>query len=210
MILPVTLLMIAGIMIYSGIHGITIADAMGLLLGRKPSHKLGSIAGAPSVSSGTSSGVPLNSAGQTLPAAGITDVSRLDQGIDFTAHTFISPVSGKVVISDQSNPGWRGGGYIAVQSDTDPGTVYYWAEGITPSKFVGDTVKPGDIVGGAAINPYNGTPGNIEFGRADPKQPSRPLAQVVSNPAGMVQGMYQWLLSLGLPKARETNNAGFA
>jgi hypothetical protein len=36
--------------------------------------------------------------------------------MDGTAKTFVSPFNGKVVYSQASDPGWQGGGYVAIQS----------------------------------------------------------------------------------------------
>lgn len=142
-----------------------------------------------------------------LPGA---NASRLDQGIDATGKTFLSPWSGRVVYSQARDSGWRGGGYIAVQSDTDSNMVYYLAEGITPTRKVGDNVKAGDPIAQPIANPYNGIVGNVEAGRANPLSPGQPLAQVVSNPAKMVDDFYQWLLGVGGPKASNLSAAGRA
>lgn len=134
--------------------------------------------------------------------------SRLDQGIDVTTRDWLSPWSGKVLIADARNAGWKGGGYIAIQSDSDPNMVYYAAEGITPIVKVGDIVRAGQRIAYPVANPYNGVVGNGEIGRANPHAPGQPLAQVVSNAAGMVDDFAAWLYKLGVPRATSTGDAG--
>lgn len=152
---------------------------------------------------------PANSAGEVNPFPGASGAGgRLDQGIDVTGKNFLSPVSGKVVLSRQSDPGWKGGGYVAIQDAADPNRVYYFAEGIAPIVSTGQTVQAGERIAIPKLNPYNGTLGNIEFGRANPASPGQPLAQVISNPAGMVQQLYSWLRSLGGPSVSSTSAAG--
>lgn len=135
--------------------------------------------------------------------------SRLDQGIDATGSTFLSPWAGKVVYSAASDPGWKGGGYVAIQSAADPSKVYYLAEGIVPTVTVGQIVTAGQQIADPATNPYNGIVGNVEAGLANPSSPGQPLAQVISNSATMVLGFYHWLLSLGGPQATSTSQAGY-
>lgn len=134
--------------------------------------------------------------------------SRLDQGLDATGHVFPSPWSGKVVYSSASDPGWNGGGYVAVSSTQNPDMVYYLAEGIKPIVAVGDMVTAGQQIALPVSNPYNGIVGNVEVGRANPASPGQPLAQVVSNPAAMVDQFYNWVMSLGGPHATSTSAAG--
>lgn len=143
------------------------------------------------------------------PLPGATG-SRLDQGFDATGHTFPSPWSGHVVKATSSDPGWNGGGYVAVQSDADPSMVYFLAEGIAPIVKLGQKVNAGDLLALPRANPYNGIVGNVEVGRANPANPGQPLAQVISNPAGMVDDFYNWLRGLGAPVATTTAGAGYA
>jgi murein DD-endopeptidase MepM/ murein hydrolase activator NlpD len=145
----------------------------------------------------------------TNPIPGATG-GRLDQGMDGTSQTFVSPFNGKVVFSQANDSGWKGGGYVAIQSAQDPNTVYYAAEGLTPTVQVGQTVTAGQQIATPRANPYNGIVGNFEIGRANPASPGQPLAQVVSNPAQMVQEFYSWLKGLGGPTATSTSNAGAA
>lgn len=143
----------------------------------------------------------------TNPVPGATG-SRLDQGFDGTAQTFLAPFNGTVVYSQASDPGWNGGGYVAIQAARDPNTVFFAAEGLTPTVQMGQTVSVGQQIATPRPSPYNGIPGNFEIGRANPASPGQPLAQVIANPAQMVLGFYNWITSLGGPTASSTSNAG--
>jgi hypothetical protein len=149
---------------------------------------------------GTGAGGAPGAAGATNPFPGGVG-TWLDQGIDLTSKKFLAPVSGTVVVANQTDPGWRGGGYLAIKDSADPNRVYYMAEGISPTVRVGQQVQAGDSVAIARANPYNMVVGNIEFGRANPANPAQPLAQVISNPAAMVKNMVAWLKGLGGPTA---------
>jgi hypothetical protein len=147
--------------------------------------------------------------GTANPFPGATG-SRLDQGEDLTSRTFLAPFAAKVVVANRSDSGWAGGGYLALRSLSDPSQVIYMAEGLIPSVRVGQTVQAGQRVATPIANPYNGVVGNIESGPADPTNPSRPLAQAVSNPPAVVEKFYAWLRGLGGPQATSTSNAGYA
>lgn len=136
--------------------------------------------------------------------------SRLDQGLDATGHTFLSPWTGTVVYSQQVDNGWGGGGYVAIKSAADPSKVYYVAEGIAPIVRVGEKVTAGQRIAIPTLSPYNGILGNVEAGLANPASPGQPLAQVVGNAKQMVDEFYKWMLSLGGPHATSTASAGHA
>jgi len=140
--------------------------------------------------------------------------SRLDQGQDVTSSMFNAPVSGTIVAADQSNGGWAGGGLLALKMDNPiaglGSDVLYFAEGLAPTVPVGKHVSAGDQIAIPAINPYNGTIGNIEWGLANPRNPSQPLAQIVHDPVASVRAFYKWALSIGAPKAGQTGNVGRA
>lgn len=134
---------------------------------------------------------------------------RLDQGWDGTfREKIIACFFGRVVFSEESDPGWRGGGYIAVRRSKD-GHVFYWAEGCSPTLRVGQRVWPGRRIALPKANPYNGTPGNIEWGRANPAQPGQPLAQVISNKREMVMSFYEGWRKKGLGKTTDDSRAGY-
>ncbi len=143
----------------------------------------------------------------TNPVPGATG-GRLDQGFDGTTKTFLAPFGGTVVYSTASDPGWAGGGYVAIRSAADPSKVFYAAEGLNPTVKVGDTVVPGQAIAQPATNPYNGIVGNYEIGWANPNAPGQPLAQVSSNPKQVALDFYSWLQSLGGPVATTTSGAG--
>lgn len=136
--------------------------------------------------------------------------SRLDQGIDFTGKTALSPWDGKVVYSNASDSGWKGGGYVAIQSTEQPSHVWYLAEGWTPIVKLGQMVKAGEQIATPRSNPYNGIVGNGEAGLANPASPGQPLAQVVGNASQMVLGLASWLKQLGGPVPTSTGDAGHA
>ncbi len=179
----------------------------------------GSGAGSGSGSAGSGSGASAAPSGPitndanlgptTNPVPGATG-SRLDQGLDGTTQKFVSPFNGKVVYSSANDSGWKGGGYVAIQSDKDPNNVFYAAEGLTPTVQVGQHVSAGQQIATPRPNPYNGINGNFEIGRANPKSPGQPLAQVVSNPQQEVMDFYNWIKSLGGPTATSTSDAGHA
>lgn len=145
----------------------------------------------------------------TDPVPGATG-SRLDQGFDGTTKSFLAPFSGSVVYSTANDPGWAGGGYLAIKSATDPTKVFYAAEGLVPSVKVGDAVTAGQTIAQPATNPYNGIVGNFEIGWANPSAPGQPLAQTASDPKQVALDFYGWLRGLGGPEATSTSGAGYA
>lgn len=136
--------------------------------------------------------------------------SRLDQGFDVTGRRFLAPFAGTVVAATPSDPGWAGGGLVAIANALDPAQIVYFAEGLAPSVSVGQTVTAGESIATPATNPYNGILGNIEFGPANPANPSQPLAQVVSDARALVENFYAHVRSIGGPKATSTSLAGSA
>lgn len=146
----------------------------------------------------------------TNPFPGATG-SRLDQGFDLTSKSFLAPVLSKIVYASSSVSGWAGGGLVAgkILSGPHAGMVWYMAEGIRPTVRVGQTVQPGQQVAAPATNPYNGIVGNIEAGWANPASPTQPLAQVSQNKPAIAWNFYDWIRSLGGPKATTTSNAGY-
>jgi hypothetical protein len=135
--------------------------------------------------------------------------SRLDQGFDLTARAFLAPFDGVVLKAVRSDPGWGGGGYLAIQNSADPSQVIYMAEGIAPIVQAGQSVSAGDPVAQAAVNPSNGIVGNIEAGWASALSPGQPLAQTIANKPSAATSFYNWLRSLGGPAATSTAGAGY-
>ena len=206
---------------YAGISGGTIAD---VVTGKAPAAAAG--ANDPSAGATTSIGNAVAVTGQGIGSLPFTGGSadpfsssavgtRLDQGQDLTSSSFVAPLPGTIVASDQVNSGWNGGGIVSLALDTPlqlaDGTivkVLYFAEGISPTVSKGSHVNAGQQIGIPVMNPYNGSVGNIEWGPANPSSPTQPLAQVVSNAAGVVDSFYQWARSIGAPVASSTSGAG--
>lgn len=203
-------LLAGGVLMVAGATGTSIASTVE---GKVTMHPF------PNPFGGSGSGGPAQGSGNPMkigsfpasvnPVPGATG-SRLDQGMDGTSSTFLSPWAGKVVYSSSNDPGWAGGGYVAVQSSADPSKVFYAAEGLTPTVQVGQTVAAGQKIADPATNPYNGIVGNFEIGLANPSSPGQPLAQVISNASAMVLTFYHWLRQLGGPQATSTGLAGSA
>lgn len=174
-------LLAGAVILDAGIKGDSIQN---VIKGQATSH---SLAGS-STASGSSSA---NSA-STLPAGTYTNPfpgaqgSRIDQGVDLTGKQFLAPGKSQILVADQANPGWAGGGYIAAKLLDGPlaGTVYYIAEGVAPLVQVGQTVSAGQPLGRPVSNPYNGIIGNIEAGWASLTNPGQPLAQTLSGYSG--------------------------
>lgn len=157
----------------------------------------------------SSSSSAITSGGATDPVPGASG-NRLDQGFDVTSKRFVSPFSGTVVASEQMDPGFAGGGYVAIQSASNPRQVEYFAEGLAPTVTKGETVTAGQQIAVPRLSPYpTGGFGTIETGPANPSDPLQPLAQVVKDPRAAVLGFYNWLHKLGAPAATTTSGAGY-
>lgn len=223
MMFPVAIMLLAGMLLYSGVHNQSITDTLRALLGRAPTGKLGSLSGAPtggssnastpSGGSTTSSGAPISSGGNPFP--GGWQPSRLDMGYDGTFKGQIaSPVDGVVTYMNPHDSGWEGGGYVAIKSNGPlgnlPSRTLYFAEGIVPTVKQGQKVKQGQQIASPIPNPYNGITGNIEWGLADDTVPQQPLAHVISNPSHMVLEFSHWVqTALGVAPPATTDHAGF-
>lgn len=174
-------LLVGAVVLDAAIKGDTIAN---VVKGAATQHPLtaGSGSSGASGQGGTGSLAPGT---YTNPLPGAT-TGRIDQGVDYTGRQFLAPGKAKILVSNQSDAGWAGGGYLAYQLLDGPlaGAVGYFAEGIAPRVNVGDVVQGGTVLGIPVRNPYNGTVGNIEAGWADPNSPGRPLAQSLSGYAG--------------------------
>ena len=183
--LPLTFagLLGAAMLIDAGLKGDSIAN---VITGQATHHPLAGGGGGSSSSSSASS-TPAAAGQYVNPVPGAV-TGRIDQGVDYTLGKagFLAPGRSKILISDQSNSGWGGGGYVAGQLLDGPlaGQVWYAAEGAAPTVTVGQVVQAGQNVARKAMNPYNGIIGNIEGGWADPHSPGRPLAQTLRGYAG--------------------------
>ncbi len=124
--------------------------------------------------SGTLTGSYIN------PTPQVSGWTRVDQGVDLTlSGNYLAPGNSHVLYASDSNSGWAGGGYMALQLLDGPyaGSVYYVSEGIKALVQAGQTVTAGTPIAAPATNPYNGVWGNIETGWAQPHNFMLPLAQ---------------------------------
>lgn len=172
------------------------------------SFNTGSAAAAPSASVARSGSASSSSYVNPLPGA---TASRVDQGVDYTSQSFVAPGASKILVADQSNGGWGGGGYVAGQLLNGPyaGKVWYMAEGLSPSVSAGDTVTPGQTVATPVASPYNQIVGNIEAGWANPSSPTQPLAQISSDRSAVALSWNRFVQALGGPLSTITENAGY-
>lgn len=165
------------------------------------------------LNSGGGSTVTTNSGtskGGSNPFPGATG-SRLDQGFDLTTKVFKAPDKSQIVFASPRVPGWNNGGMVCGKLLAGPhkGMVWYYAEGLRPTVKVGQVVAAGQSVATPVANPYNGIVGNMEGGWANPSSPTQPLAQVSSNKPAVAWSWYNYVRSLGGPKATSTGNAGY-
>lgn len=178
----------AAILLDAGIKGASIPD---VITGKATMHPLpgssGSGGGTGTGSSGSSGGSSnLPPGTYTNPVPGAT-TGRIDQGVDWTlsGQGFLAPGKSQILIADQSNAGWDGGGYVAGKLLDGPlaGAVWYVAEGVAPTVKVGDTVNAGTKVASPVSSPYNAIVGNIEAGWAEASG-GTPLAQSIAGYGG--------------------------
>jgi hypothetical protein len=88
---------------------------------------------------------------------------RIDQGVDYTGSGTLGALGQGVVTQVvQTGSGWEGGGFVEYKLTAGPyaGRYVYYAEGVTPTVSVGQTLRPGQPV--ATIIP--GAPHGIEIG----------------------------------------------
>jgi hypothetical protein len=155
-----------------------------VIQGKATQHPLTSNAAAGGSSTGAASidpGTYIN----PVPGA---STGRIDQGVDYTLGPggFVAPGKSQILVADQSNAGWKGGGYLAAKLLDGPlkNAVYYVAEGISPLVTAGQTVAAGTPLTASVANPYNNLVGNVEAGWANPNSPTVPLAQSLTGYSG--------------------------
>jgi hypothetical protein len=88
---------------------------------------------------------------------------RIDQGVDYAGSGSLGAIGPGVVTQVvPSGSGWEGGGYVEYQLTSGPyaGRYVYYAEGVTPTVSVGQTLSAGQPV--ASIIP--GSPHGVEIG----------------------------------------------
>jgi murein DD-endopeptidase MepM/ murein hydrolase activator NlpD len=155
------------------------------------------------------------SSGYLNPLRGVSGLvpQRIDQGVDFFGSGPIYAI-GDAVITNTTNAGWPGGGWITYQltDGPDAGLMVYVAEDVTPAVQVGQHVTSSTVIG----NMFAGGVG-IETGWADP---SGALAESVLPQAGGIgangpfptrvgESFDVLLQSLGVPAAPNSGQTGF-
>jgi hypothetical protein len=105
-----------------------------------------------------------NASGYVNPLAGAqVRPERIDQGVDYAGSGTLGALGPGVVTQVvQSGSGWEGGGYVEYKLTAGPyaGRYVFYAEGVTPTVSVGQTLSPGQPV--ATIIP--GSAHGIEIG----------------------------------------------
>jgi hypothetical protein len=114
-------------------------------------------------------GAPLNASGYVNPLANASvTAERIDQGVDYAGSGTLGAIGPGVVTQVvQTGSGWEGGGYVEYKLTAGPyaGKSVYYAEGVSPTVSVGETLAPGQPV--ATIIP--GAPHGVELGFASGK-----------------------------------------
>lgn len=112
------------------------------------------------------SGASVNASGYVNPLANATvKGERIDQGVDYAGSGTLGAIGPGVVTKVvPSGSGWEGGGYVEYKLTAGPyaGHSVYYAEGVTPTVSVGQTLTPGQPV--ATI--ISGFPTGMELGFA--------------------------------------------
>jgi hypothetical protein len=155
------------------------------------------------------------SSGYLNPLRGVSGLvpERIDQGVDFFGSGPVYAI-GDAVITNTTNAGWPGGGWITYQltDGPDAGLMVYVAEDVTPAVQVGQHVTSSTVI----ANMFAGSVG-IETGWADP---SGTLAESVLPSAGGIgaNGPFPTrvgvsfdilLQSLGVPAAPNSGQSAF-
>jgi murein DD-endopeptidase MepM/ murein hydrolase activator NlpD len=138
---------------------------------------------------------------------------RIDQGVDFFGSGPVYAI-GDAVITNTTNQGWPGGGWITYQltDGPDAGLMVYVAEDVTPDVQVGQHVTSSTVI----ANMFAGSVG-IETGWADPNgaEAESVLPQaggIGANgpfPTRVGESFDVLLQSLGVPAAPNSGQTGF-
>jgi hypothetical protein len=111
-------------------------------------------------------GAAVNGSGYVNPLANATVTGeRIDQGVDYAGSGTVGALGPGVVTKVvQTGSGWEGGGYVEYKLTAGPyaGHSVYYAEGVTPTVSVGQTLTAGQAV--ATIIP--GSAHGMEIGFA--------------------------------------------
>ncbi len=122
-------------------------------------------------------GVSVSGSGYVNPLAGASvKAERIDQGVDYAGTGTLGALGPGVVTQVvKSGSGWEGGGYVEYKLTSGPyaGKSVYYAEGVTPTVSVGQTLAAGQPV--ATLIP--GWPTGIELGWASGKGDQTSYAQ---------------------------------
>jgi hypothetical protein len=155
------------------------------------------------------------SSGYANPLRGVSGLvpERIDQGVDFFGSGPVYAI-GDAVITNTTNQGWPGGGWITYQltDGPDAGLVVYVAEDVTPDVQVGEHVTSSTVI----ANMFAGSVG-IETGWADPSgtESESVLPQaggIGANgpfPTRVGESFDVLLQSLGVPAAPNSGQPGF-
>lgn len=112
------------------------------------------------------SGASVGASGYVNPLASATvKGERIDQGVDYAGSGTLGAIGpGVVTRVVQTGSGWEGGGYVEYKLTGGPyaGHSVYYAEGVTPTVSVGQTLTAGQPV--ATI--ISGFPSGMELGFA--------------------------------------------
>jgi hypothetical protein len=143
--------------------------ASGSLPGADPAGGASTDAGSPSfaqtLAQAQAAPTP-NASGYVNPLAGATvRAERIDQGVDYAGSGTLGALGPGVVTQvKQSGSGWEGGGFVEYKLTAGPyaGRYVYYAEGVTPTVSVGQTLAPGQPV--ATIIPGSSTGVEIGWG----------------------------------------------
>jgi hypothetical protein len=123
-------------------------------------------------------GAAINGSGYVNPLANATvRGERIDQGVDYAGSGTLGALGPGVVTKVvPSGSGWEGGGYVEYKLTGGPyaGHSVYYAEGVTPTVSVGQTLTAGQPV--ARI--IAGSPHGMELGFAAGNNTEESYAQV--------------------------------
>jgi hypothetical protein len=159
-------------------------------------------------------GAAVNGSGYVNPLANATvRGERIDQGVDYAGSGTLGALGPGVVTKVvASGSGWEGGGYVEYKLTGGPyaGHSVYYAEGVTPTVQVGQTLTAGQPV--ATIIP--GAPHGMELGFAAGNNSEESYAQVYGGgytegtPTAAGQAFSNLVATLGGPAG--TNSGGNA
>ena len=129
-----------------------------------PSSFAGALATAQASAGGASASMPTSASGYVNPLANASvRPERVDQGVDYAGSGTLGAIGPGVVTQVvRTGSGWEGEGYVEYKLTAGPyaGRYVYYAEGVTPTVSVGQTLSAGQPV--ATIIP--GAPHGIEIG----------------------------------------------